>query len=411
MRQLGNGQSVAFFVPPEVDFGIKNARQAAGKGTTANITVIDIIRWLLLQTCEEIERYIPQWAQQGYEFKTRQNSLERYTHSSNTSQLLRSAWLQPEAQTLESMYGKPEGGTTTQHPALGVPEIKERCQELGFSVLKGSQMAEEQEREVKHEIERERQIERPSKATPAIPTLHPHVLALVRTGRIPTGSSQFMSPFHILLETAHAKSLWSKKLLATHDFSTTIIRHGNGSTGDYLGPVNWILSSAQDGFLIILSHHEANALLPHIRRSTQVNLHQYSPRVTQAMHSFEDLKFYCIPPLPQSWTPPSTEVSNQLNLWAGHLYLRDYETALQVCNFLGLYSESCGPVDDVEKQVDGFIKPVHRRTLPVSQSPFTTSPIPFFKRLMGLRRKGMGYSTTHLGKLLHARSLTCKDFE
>jgi len=292
---------------------------------------------------------------------------------------------------------------------LGVPEIEQKCRMLGFSVLKGSQMDEEQEREVTHEIERERQIERPPKVTPAVPTVHEHVFTLVRTGRIPTGSSQFVSPFGTLNETP--ASAWSKRLLATLDFSTTIRGCDTGITSDYLCPVNWILSSAQEGGLIILSPHEVNALLPDIRRSTQVNLHQYSPKVTQAMHSFENLKFYCIPPLPQSWTPPSAEVSNQLNLWAGQLYLQDYDTALQLCNFLGLYSESCGAVDDVEKQIDGFIKPRDRGTLPVSQSPFTTSPVPFLKNLIGVRRKGMGFSTTHLGGLLHARSLTRKDFD
>jgi len=410
MRQLGNGQSVAFFVPPEVDRGIRNAREAAGKSTTAKIRVIDILRWVLLQTCDDIARYIPQWAQQGYEFQKRHRALQTYcdTHS-NASQLLRPAWLQPEAQTLESMYGKPGGGTTTQHPALSVPEIKQQCQRLGFSVLKGSQMAEEQEREVTHEVERERQIERPPKATPAVPTVHAHVRTLVRKGCIPTGSSQFVSPFHSLDKSRTTENtLWSTKLLATLDFSTTIKW---GSNSDYLCPVNWVLSSAREGMLVILSPHEVNALLPDIRRSAYVNLHQYTPKVTQAMASFEDLKFYCIPALPQSWTPPSAEVSIQLNLWAGQLYLRDYDTALQLCNFLGIYSDSCGHVDDVEKQIDGFIKPGDRGTLPVSQSRFQLSPVPFLKNLIGLRRKGMSFSTTHLGKLLHARSLTREDFD
>jgi len=141
------------------------------------------------------------------------------------------------------------------------------------------------------------------------------------------------------------------------------------------------------GFLLFSALMKFNTLLPNIRQSTQVNLHQYTPKVTLAMPSFEDLKFYCIPTLPQSWTSPSAEVTNQLNLWAGQLYLRDHDTALQLCNFLGVYSESCGPVDNVTKQIDGFIKPRDRGTLPVSQSLFMTSPVPFLKNLVGLRRK------------------------
>ncbi|KAH9032949.1 hypothetical protein EDB84DRAFT_1489662 [Lactarius hengduanensis] len=41
-----------------------------------------------------------------------------------------------------------------------------------------------------------------------------------------------------------------------------------------------------------------------------------------------------------------------------------------------------------------------------AKSPFSVNVIATFKELTGFRRKGMGYNRTHLGRVLHARSLS-----
>ncbi|OBZ74657.1 hypothetical protein A0H81_05445 [Grifola frondosa] len=125
------------------------------------------------------------------------------------------------------------------------------------------------------------------------------------------------------------------------------------------------------------------------------------------MKPCDDLTLYCIPSSLAFWTPPPP-LRMQLNIFGGQLYLPDYETYLQTARFLGIYTNDT-PRDLVQIQSDGFILPKHRPAQ--IKSPFDTTPLPFLKALLGLRRKGMGYSSTHLGKILRARLLTYDDFD
>jgi hypothetical protein len=200
--------------------------------------------------------------------------------------------------------------------------------------------------------------------------------------------------------------MWSPNLIATRDFSTTIVGPVHSSSGDYLRPVNWIISSGRD--LVAISPYEVNELLPLIRQNKKVHLHQYTPRVNHVMKSFDDLRsLHCIPPLPRHWVPPSLDLRDHLNLWAGQLYLPDYDTYIRLCNFLGLYTQAG---KDVPIQIDGFIRPEHRRENLDPLCPFSESPIPFLKDLVGMRQKGMSYLGTDLGKILYAKLLTVNDF-
>jgi hypothetical protein len=56
-----------------------------------------------------------------------------------------------------------------------------------------------------------------------------------------------------------------------------------------------------------------------------------------------------------------------------------------------------------EIEVDGFVKPEYHTG---ASSPLSVSVIATFKKLTGLRRKGMGYDKTHLGQVLNARPLS-----
>lgn len=413
MRKLGHGQSVMFFAPLEVD---RKIRDVANIGPSVAVRVPDILRWVMLETCEDILHHVPHWVQQGIDYTRREDAWSAFFSSENPAVgTLKSSWLQPESRALETMYGftSVAEGDLMHNTAFEVPDIRERCQLLGVSSLSDTRTDEEQEREVNHEAETERQIERPPVAEAATHQVHQHVATFIRTGIIPSSSSEFLPAFSPLSQIATAPHgyPWSPALLATKDYSTTI-RSQFHSARSYMRPVNWIVSSTTQRctILVILSPFEVNELLPIIRRSKAVHLHQYSPRVTETMRSFDDLKFYCIPPLPPTWTPPSPELVLQLNLWAGQLYLPDYEAYLRLCAFLGVYRRAEGSRDgNISIQHDGFI--VRRRGMRSSLCPFTTSPLPFLKELFGLRRKGMSYLSTHLGKILHARLLTEDDFD
>lgn len=286
MRKLGHGQSLMFFALPEVNRCIK---AASPDGMTQ---ALDILRWSMLENCNDIVHHGPHWARQALDYMKRRHAWKKYHTSESCDVDVLNAWLQPEARTMEQMYGV------------------ESSDSAG--------MEEEQEREVSHEIKMERQVQRPRKAKAANhQKVHADIFAWVRLGIIPNPSDQFVSIFSSF-------------------------------------------------------------------RST-------SP-----------------PPLPTSWTPPDVDLRNQLNLWAGQLYLEDYSTYIGLCKFLGLYTEAGNGVDI---HSDGFIEPAHRPNHLKPRSRFTESPMDFLKELVGLRRKGMDFSGTDIGKILHARLPRREDFE
>jgi hypothetical protein len=57
MRELGNGQSVVFFIPPEVKHSLNTDK--------TEFASFDVLRWVLEQTCDQLERLQPLWATQG----------------------------------------------------------------------------------------------------------------------------------------------------------------------------------------------------------------------------------------------------------------------------------------------------------------------------------------------------------
>jgi hypothetical protein len=413
MRQLGKGQSVMFFAPGEVDCRIRGLIPTGEESSEGGICVIDILRWAMHETCEDITRNLPHWAQQGLDHGDRFSAYKRYLSSGDVT-ILKSAWLQPESRTLEEMYDpvlKAQGAGLYQQ-VKGVPSLHERLKLLGVTQLTDVRMSEEQEREVNHEVERERQIERPPKVKPATHTIHQDIVTFVRTGQLPHCSTHIIP---LLAPTGIDKALdstpdWSPSPRSTLDFAITTTHPSKEPLTDYLRPVNWILSSGfgkdsvEDSVAIVISPYETNELLPHIRASNMVRLHIYAPKVTASMRSFSDLTFHTIPESPTiAWTCPA-HIRTELNLFAGQLYFISREEYDSVCV---LFALSMAHPDAKEIEVDGFVRPSFRTG---KNSPLSTSVIAIFKRLMSLRRKGMGYDKTQVGRVLDARPLKDSDF-
>ncbi|KAJ7799333.1 hypothetical protein B0H14DRAFT_3788013 [Mycena olivaceomarginata] len=255
-------------------------------------------------------------------------------------------------------------------------------------------------------------VERPPPATPSPHKLHPDVRQLVRTGVVRRNSPAFVSPFSTF--TALDKNgAWSSRMLAIRDFTSTV--EADGHPKDYIRPVTWILStSSGGGHLIIISPWEANELLPDIRASLHVHLHQYAPRTMENMRSFEDLRFYTLPasrPLPGGrW---GVNEITHLNLFAGQLYLKNIDEYRRLCNMLGLYIDDqvSGDGSSVKYESDGFVTPGNRRREMAERCFFTDSPLLAVKDLVGWRRKGLDYMSTHMGRILHAGLVQEGDFK
>lgn len=326
MRKLGHGQSVMFFAPLEVDRQIRTA----GRLSESNpIQAVDIIRWAMLETCADLEHHVPHWAEQGISFDRRATAYSTYVTTADLN-VLKQGWVTRESRTLEELYGLSTGsGSSPAMSAFDIPHLRERLDSLGIKLLRDASLDEEQEREVNHEVEIERQVERPPKMDAAIHELHDDVKQFIWRGYISGKSKRFPALFAPL-----GNSAWIQDtvLRTSVDYATTIAGITPSRMSDYLRPVHWVVSGGiGDKFqLVVLSPFEVNNMLPTIRKSTIVHLHLYTPRVTQAMRSLSDLMYYCVPPLPDGWASPKVSHQSLLNLWAGQLYLDNHHMYMQL---------------------------------------------------------------------------------
>ncbi|KAG2757812.1 hypothetical protein P692DRAFT_20789290 [Suillus brevipes Sb2] len=418
MRKLGNEHSVMFFAPTDVDRSIRSATQ---KADTDDVDVADILHWAMLETCLDIQMRAFNWVQQGSDFNARHSAWTQFAHAPTTSNsILKTAWLQPEERSLEDMYAprsafqhkkkkrKESRPSVVSHVCDA--DMRRKWEELGALTGPEKSMDEEQEREVVHEVERERQVRRPPKLQPVDQGhIHVHIRRFVETGRIPAKSPAFIPALSSLVNTTakfHEGNRWAHDVLVTRDFALTVGTFPTLQKADeYLRPVNWIVSS-NAGVLVVMSPNEVNTLLPDIRNSNVVHLSIYTPRTTNTMKACDDLRLYRVPST-QHVTPPKRLIC-QLNLFAGQLYFSNYEMYLRTCNFLGLNAPDLGNKQLIADS-DGFIREQHRPSARASCS-FKRSQLPPLKELFRMRRKGMGYLPTHLGKMLNGRILTEEDF-
>ena len=413
MRKLGHGHSVMFFAPPEVD---RSIRAVAGKkDPNTQVTTVDILCWAVHETWTDIQQRAPYWAQHGMNHKSRHNAWSRFCNNDLTAEKLSDAWIQTEGNSLADLYAPRESKDGQNDLSELDPEIRQRCKDLGVLSLPSARMEEEQEREVNQEREREREVELPPKAKPADHFLHPDVVTFVKTGIIPSlhSGSAFLPIFTTLEKSSVATDdadVWSPFILATADFCRTIQPESTTGTMDqYLRPVQWILSRRKmdhDHILVILSPFEADRLMPDIRASAYVHLHVYAPRTSQRMKPSDDLKLYSIPPLPSDWTPPWT-VIDQLNVFAGQLYLSDYTSYLRLCRFLDVSTKEKLPKDtDIRRNL--FNIPGSFEEMEIT---FSGSPLPSVMALLAIRTRGRPFAHTHMGKILQGQLLREKDFE
>ncbi|KAF9005289.1 hypothetical protein BDZ89DRAFT_1080195 [Hymenopellis radicata] len=368
MRQLGRGQSLHFFAQPDIDILIKKTC------TVDSITVADIVQWTMLETCADIEHHAPQWARQGIDFKQRRTCLDALPAAPTPEdiQQLRDVWLQPEARPLLEMYGDSQSMSQAESTIQNDLEIYSHLQRLG-------------EREVDHEMEVERQVERPPPVSSAKHRLHDDVKEFVRTGRIPSSSSALLSPCRVMSSLPHSSNhsndFFHPNFLVTRDYAIT-----------FLKDVQWLLcANGPPPVVVVISQFEANELMPVLRTNS-------------VMQVFDSLTFYCVPnPSPLSFKA----FIPQLNIFAGQLYPTSYADFKAVSAFLGIVSAED---KHITRERDGFVKPEDRGGV-TEICPFVVSPLALLQELLATRRRGQGYTLTPMGKLVRGLSLGYEEIE
>ncbi|KAK7031604.1 hypothetical protein R3P38DRAFT_2521728 [Favolaschia claudopus] len=381
-----------------------------------------VLNWAIQGTCRQIEENGSLWANQGVNFDQRHTAMQQYDQSSESYSSTVNVLLERESRTLEELYGVAGGEAGVSEPLSELQrDIHRRCQELGVTPS-NSALSEEQERELAHEKEDEREVERIPEAK-ACEHRDRDLEYFIKTGTI-RPSSTFVFLVDCLKDTT-----WIRRgllpqghlfrggtgLYATRDFRDTIVvPNNNTATDNYLRPVQWVMSTAKSrDVLILVSPFEANKWLPEIRRSKLVFLHLYSPRTSRnTFWPLDKLDSFTVPA--ERSVPVNPQLLHELNLFAGQLFCADKRSMNEVCRILGLHMQSVGDVEELQGKVDstGFVKdPGARRMLGLSDCTFVESPLPFFRDLVGARRKGQGFTLTHMGQILRGNDPKDPKFE
>ena len=411
-----------FCGPNEVERKILSCSQKSSNDT---IEVADVLQWSISETCIYTRKSVPLWAIQGLRH---QRHLAASSQSSkgegqNRAANIANSLLEAEAQSLKARYGTEEERLEEQVLLHDIKDaslsgreaqinaIQEKCQEFELTSFNNATLREEQERELSPENEQERQVERPLALTPYVHNIHPDVKHFVGKAVLNRRSDAFQPAFSFFKKTSAVKDFeieaWPTDLLITADFARTVQTSNDEYLDSYLRPVNWIVGGKGDRTAnwVVLSPYEANELLPIIRQGSATTLHVYSPRTNISTRLLEDLAFCAIPAVPRSWSRPPFVM--HLNLFAGQLYLRNYDEYLSLCQFLGLCFRP--PSRKVRVASDSFVRPAHRArfdALMAKECPFKGSPVGFLRVLMSLRRKGQSFERSHMGSILYGGLLT-----
>ncbi|TVY17756.1 hypothetical protein LARI1_G004515 [Lachnellula arida] len=420
LRKLGQGQSVVFCAPLEVESKIL---EYSGKKEAKLIEVEDVLLWTMRNSWDFTKNGMPLWATQGMRHYRRRAACDL----SGAVPRVPIGILEPEALTLDERYGLDrqlvdEGIVCRNRIQVDndvtraeLCSIRAKCREFGLSSFDDSDLHEEQERELHPENEREQQVEPPLPTTPYKHTLHANIRQLVLTGEL-SSNEGLTQAFNVFGRTRARERLnvddWPENLLMSRDFAFTVGVPDEGNQDSFLRPVNWILSfKGQNRELkyLILSPFEVQELLPQMRGQNRVRLHVYSPRLSLSNRSLEDLSFCAVPPVQDGWSVPA--ISTTLNLFAGQLYLRDATEYRTLCRFLGVRFQT---YQDLDVSADGFISPESRHlqddeTAAICK--FAHSPIDFLRLVTTFRRLGQTFATSHVGKMLSGELVRAMDFE
>ncbi|KAL1736788.1 hypothetical protein EV714DRAFT_242226 [Schizophyllum commune] len=421
MRKLGcaGGHSVLFLASSEIESRIRDCIKDSSKELDSS----DVLEWTMHETIRQTTENGALWVNQGLNFDVRQTAWEAFNGGRLNEDELISVLLEREAHPLKDLYGPRD--TTEESDNAGRSdrqrEIFQRSERFGFAVSRSSRLLEEQERELAHEKESEREVEGapPAKAKPH--AVSPALKTLVQTG------STSLASFYTLYDCLDFTSVQSevgaastaffrgRHILATVDFKETIelAPRAQHEKDGFIRPVQWIVTTnAFPDVLLLISPFEADKIIADIRRSPTVRLHVYSPRVSRNMRAFDDLKFLITPSAAaSSFLPPASITILELNLFACNLFLRDKDAFRQVCQLLGLH---LGEIPDALKGrvgVDGFVSQQDDRdALGIVACLFEKSPSAVLRALLDLRRKGQGFLLTHIGQMLYGNEIGSDEF-
>jgi hypothetical protein len=413
LRLLGKTQSVTFFSPPEVHQSILDLRAATKGGSRSDLSSVDVIRWLLEQTCIGIEQLEPLYFNQCLNYLQRTQAKIEYPKFLEDVES-RDAYLShirsKELHSLQQLYEPkhqqrgPAVKPSTFDPCLRtfVSEALERrkgFQDRGFAIHSSALEEVEQEREMEFEVEAVREVQPPIhfKAL-RVTKLHRDLEEFSVTGRLPAGSDAFRPMFYALQQTAvgiRHSTITATGTAARLHVSTQFTRTVsiNEPNDNFLRPCHWILWSQKSEIGVLVSPEEADALIPILRYASvdepRCHLISYSAPITRRMLQFNNLTYYAIPPLPNTFKAPNW-LKVELGIFAGRLYF-EWDEYEEIMSYLG----SQVPKEEGEECVQSDRKEA-----------FATKPLAFLHEWLAVRRKGQDFEHTPMGFITTGKPLS-----
>ncbi|KID60497.1 uncharacterized protein G6M90_00g066920 [Metarhizium brunneum] len=346
LRQLGTTQSVAFLAPPEVYRSILDVRRAHTHEPPRHVipTSVDVVRWLLEQSCKANEQMMALHFSQCQDFCRRTDIVWKHpnfatnkTHLEKVLEVIRNE----EQQTLQLMYGP-----RTQSEQVGLVEVASRRLQTfalnvadmarhGQSSCSSALMEVEQEREVVFEVEQVREKQKRTEHTAhEFPGVDHAIMVFITTGQLDTKAAgqrgPLMQAFDYVGSTKIGKQFGVKSTSSRFYVSweyTRTIKVGRGmARHEILRPVHWILWNPSSETALLIIPEEADAIMPVLRNmdTPLVWLLGYTAPVTKSMQVFNCLSYLAVPNWPRNSTLP-TWLSIEVGILSGRLYFKFLE--------------------------------------------------------------------------------------
>ncbi|KAH8687808.1 hypothetical protein BGZ60DRAFT_363637 [Tricladium varicosporioides] len=435
LRGLGSSQSIVFISPPEVHHSLLDLR---GKDPGDRIDSHDVLHWLLEQTCNGVEQLQPLYFSQGADFCRRAQAMvdnNSFLIDSSHREKYLSILRQYESQTLEQLYGPKHKAKAVISPGSLTPQIaafmkelnnqRKSFQDTGIAVHSSALIEVELEREVAHEVENVREVQKPMHYPPlTFSGLHRDILTFFKTGRLVADSVAYENAFTALRKTCLGRKYGVRhegttgKLYVSTEFMRTVKFPTDRHADNFQRPVNWIMWSPINEIAMILVPEEVEQLLPRVPRnvsSAATYILTYAAPTTRKMLHFNNLKYWSTPPLPADWQPPLW-LKVELGVFAGRTYF-EYDEYSYLCAFLGL-KEKLGALEEYENAVainedatedsgaaekKGEECQDDTQTKPVV---FVRKPLTFLHEWLAIKRKNLDFQNTPVGYLCMGKSLT-----
>ncbi|OAP61733.1 hypothetical protein AYL99_03936 [Fonsecaea erecta] len=421
MRKLAVSQCVRFYAPPEVDQAIRSVV----KNPSGNLDSLDVVRWAIHQSCLALKKQNPLYVSRGLLHSRRRLAADRHISSDgevvNYEQYLNTIREQ-ESRPVTELYRA--GGTRQAElpfePTFAEsrdPVIHDLCAEFERTRsidFNDNDITQEQEREVLHEVEEEREVQRPREVEPATPQYCRSLLAVIKGDESPNSTIELHPCFKLLEQTRlglyYKQAEFPTDVLVTQDFMRTIQSHDDSPKDDFLRPVQWVVKTSTITQPVIISPYEANVFFHAIRGSSSTTLHLFQARTSRGMISFDGLNI-CEIPASNSSGKIEPQAIALLGLFAGQLYFSSFEHYKEFCTLIGLFDGERPLPRKRQVGNDNFVSPSCRKANSWTECSFTISPVPWIKEFIDMRRAGIEWTHTHLGRVLNGQILQREDFE